>query len=167
MSSSLLYLSNQRSLGECQESCNNTSHDIKTRVRCYCHATFAAMMRGKKRMSYPFQTLHSTPIEVRCSKKCIRVMLESRYMSDVYQRNPRMSPPAWHRHLQALSLLEFAVVVSSTAFPRTDWSSTRSLSALHRFMQLGNMSATGGVLCRRVFQNRVISHSLMVNTIHL
>lgn len=125
MSSSLLYLSNQRSLGECQESCNNTSHDIKTRVGCYYHATFAAMMREKKKISYPFQTLHSTPIEVRCSKKCIRVMLlESRYMSDVYQRNPRMSPPAWHRHLQALSLLEFAAVVSSTAFPRTDWSST-------------------------------------------
>lgn len=124
MFSSLLYLSNQRSLGECQESCNNTSHDVKTRVRGYYHATFDAM-RGKKRISYPFPTLHSTPIEIRCSKKCIRVMLlESRYMSDVYQRNPRMSPPAWHRHLQALSLLEFAVVVSSTAFPRTDWSST-------------------------------------------
>lgn len=37
---------------------------------------------------------------------------------------PQDVPPAWHRHLQALSLLEFAVVVSSTAFPRTDWSST-------------------------------------------
>lgn len=124
MFSSLLYLSNQRSLGECQESCNNTSHDIKTRVWCYYHATFDAMI-GKKKISYPFQTPHSTPIEIRCSKKCIRVMLlESRYMSDVYQRNPRMSPPAWHRHLQALSLLEFAVDVSSTAFPRIDWSST-------------------------------------------
>lgn len=66
MSSSLLYLSNQRSLGECQESCNNTSHDIKTRVWCYYRATFAAM-RGKKKdfipVSNPPQHADRSPMQ--------------------------------------------------------------------------------------------------------